>query len=253
MDITEVKSFHKKIALTSIGSTIEVLAQHPLQILKYKIQNGMEINIGRMSIRQLYAGVFTNINVSAGLVSSQYLMYDMYSKQVSKIIKNDIANDYLSSFLCGTTLSTIISPLELYTVQKCKNYNIKSMDIMFDIIQKKKFLHGFTMCASREILFSAGLLVINPTLQNYFSQYLNNGCDTIASSIISGAATSIISHPFDTIKSKQQFEYNQSLYNICKNIKTSELFRGCCFRTVRNIGSFFIIMNSNKLLKQYFI
>lgn len=248
MDISEIESFHKKVILTSIGSTVEVCIQHPLTIIKNEIQNNMTI---KLSVRQLYSGVYTNIGVSAFLVSSQYLLYDFYNNHTKKICNR---SEYISSFACGITLSTIINPLELYTIQKCKQFNQKtSFEVAKCLIQKNKLHHGYSMCASRELLFSAGLLVINPTLKNYLDNNYTSNLNSVGSSILSGTITSILSHPFDTIKSRMQYDLNKNLVDICKEMKVTDLFKGCGFRTTRNIGSFFIIMNTNNLLKQYFI
>lgn len=251
MDISEIESFYKKVALTSIGSTIEVCMQHPLTIIKNKVQNNNNVNLSKLSVRQLYSGVYTNICVFAFLISSQYLLYDFYNNHTKKIFNH---SEYISSFACGITLSTIINPLELYTLQKFKQFNHKtSFEVVKYLIQKNKLHHGYSMCASRELFFSTGLLVINPKLKKYLDNNYNSNLNSAGSSILSGSIISIFSHPFDTIKSRMQFDLNKNIVDICKDMKYIDLFKGCGFRTTRNIGSFFIILNTNNILKQYFM
>ena len=207
MDIQEITNIKNKILLTSIGSTLEVTIQHPLTIIKNKVQNNIDPRT--LHFRQFYAGIYSNIVVSASLVSSQYLLYDLYMNKLN-------LREYNSSILCGITLSTFITPLELYTLQKCKRFNqITSFNLMKELTINKQLLRGYTMCSGRELLFSLGLLVFNPQLKTYFDNNLYNN-SSVYSSITSGVITSVLSHPFDTVKSKMQYNLNDNICNIIK-------------------------------------
>lgn len=248
--MTEVGNLSMKdtIILGSIASTIEAYLQHPLSIIKNSYQYNVPI---RYTPSYLYKGVFIGANCGITMTMMQYGTYSGFYSFFNKYFNNTTSSS-VSSLTSGVVSSIIVSPFELSIILKCKypkqslcdtiNYNIKQNGY-------KSIFRGITNTGIRDSLYVFGFLTLTP----YLEKRINIGhksINSMAASTISGIFSSVISHPFDTLKTIQQFNmYNNINYKEHMNFK--KLYSGCFYRTLRNCTCFFIFNESNKFFINY--
>lgn len=239
--ITDLSYFQASI-LATIGNTIEVYLQHPLNIIKNNSQYGLKQSF---TIRELYRGIFINAGSMSFITATQFMSFSFFSNNLK-------TNSFTSSLLAGACSSIITTPFELGVIQKTKTPCANSYSI-FKSLQSKygnKFItRGFSVCCVRESIYTCGLLSLTPFIEKKLPGQ-NKTRNSLYASCISGAIAGIISHPFDTIKANQQyFLYDKINYKELFTIKN--LSRGIVCRTWRIITTFFIINESNKFFIQY--
>ena len=239
--ITDLTYFQASI-LATIGNTIEVYLQHPLNIIKNNLQYGLK---QQYTFRELYRGIFINAGSMSFITATQFIGYSFFSNKLK-------TNSFTSSLLAGACSSLITTPFELCVIQKTKNPCVNSYSI-FQSLQLQygnKFIaRGFLSCCARESIYTCGLLSLTPFIEKKLPGQ-NKTRNSLYASCISGSIAGIISHPFDTIKANQQYYlYDKINYKELFTIKS--LSRGIVCRTWRIITTFFIINESNKFFIQY--
>ena len=246
-NISQTTPFQNML-LGSIGATIECGLQHPLSIIKNSKQNNVPI---KFNPRFLYRGLFIGGSSASVFTTLQFVSYS----QTYKLFENKLSNNYnslVSSIISGTFISFLIAPIETSIIQKCKYDNMNLNTIMKNNFNKygyKFFCRGLTNTIMRESLFSIGLLSFTPYLEKKINTG-NNVLNSICASTLSGVSSSILSHPFDTIKTKQQYHMYEKI-NYKEMFTIQKLFKGCFFRTFRNSTAFFILNESNKFFINY--
>lgn len=239
--ITDLSYFQTSL-LATVGSTIEVFLQHPLNIIKNNSQYGMKTTF---NIRELYRGTFLNAGSMSAITAVQFSAY-------SFLYNNLNINSFNASLLAGACSSVITTPFELGVIQKTKMPHLKTSEI-FKLQQQKygtKFIfRGFASCCMRESVFTSGLLYLTPLIEKKLP-FGNDTQKSLYASCISGIVSGIITHPFDTIKANQQF-YLYDKINYEKLFKIKNIYRGLLCRTFRLTTTFFIMNQSNKFFIQY--
>ena len=240
-------SLTQNIILGSIGSTIEVFLQHPLSIIKNTKQYNKPIIFNH---RFLYKGVFLSASSASLITSVQYASYAKFYQLFNKNMSNNCSST-LASIMGGISISLFITPFEMGVIQKSKNYKLTTKEIFrknLNVYGSKFLYRGFLNTCGREIIYVFGFLGLTP----YIEQKLNYEIKSINSLIAttsSGILSSIISHPFDTIKTVQQYKmYNPIQYN---KFTLNNLFTGCFYRTLRNCTCYFILNETNKFFIKY--
>ena len=238
--ITDLTYFQASI-LATIGNTIEVYLQHPLNIIKNNSQYGMK---QQYTFRELYRGIFINAGSMSFITATQFMSYSFFSNNLK-------TNSFTSSLLAGACSSLITTPFELCVIQKTKNPNqsgysiFKSLQLQYG---NKFITRGFLACSARESIYTCGLLAFTPFIEKKLP-IQNETQKSLYASCISGSIAGVASHPFDTIKANQQYHYDKINYKELFTIKS--LSRGIVCRTWRIISTFFIINESNKFFIQY--
>lgn len=239
----------QQITIASIGSTIEALTQHPLNIIKNSRQYNIPI---QYNPKFLYKGLMIGTSTAAFITAAQYLSYAKYYNSFNGKLSNK-NNSFVSSGLCGFTMSFIVTPIEMAIIQKCKlpNMNMKKM-IKYNINKNgHKFLYrGFLGTSVRETMYGFGLLSLTPYLENKFSNLQLKNCDSVCAAITSGVILTGVSHPFDTIKTIQQYNMYKKI-DYKKYLTINNLYKGYLFRTLRNSCAFLILNESNKFFSKY--
>jgi len=227
MSIKDLSS-HKVVFLSLIGNSLEVTLQHPLNVLK----NHKQTNICQFhyNFRNLYRGYSFNLYSLNCISLIQYYGYHYLYKET----KNDIFSSLSSGLLSGL----IASPAEFYIINK------KSKETLIECIQRNRitkiYKYGFMNCLLREGIYTSCLLTMTPILEKKI-KYGN-----IISPILSGLTATFLSHPFDSMKSRQQKNNNN-------NIKFECNLKGFGYRSFRMITTFFILNETNKFfIKNYF-
>lgn len=232
MSIKDLNS-NKVILLSLIGNSLEVTLQHPLNVLKnHKQTNQYKFHY---NFHNLYRGYNFNLYSLNCISLIQYYGYNYLYKETQ--------NDVLSSLSAGLLSGLIASPAEYYIINK------KSKETLIESIQRKRitniYKYGLTNCLLREGIYTSCLLTMTPILEKKIKEEeIKYG--NIISPILSGGISSLLSHPFDTIKTIQQKNDNNDIKFECN-------FKGLAYRTLRIITTFFILNETNKFfIKKYF-
>lgn len=241
----------------SFGSTIEVLIQHPLITYKNALQANRKIN---PCMNSIYKGVFINTITMAPLTAVQFSGYGYFYKQFQKhnIIENHESRSMISSIIAGALSGFISGPAELIIVQQQKT-DKPLMPLMKYI--KKKYGYrvipkGTFPCIGREAIYTAGMCSLTPILEErlltscpYFYKK-KSVKSSFTASIGSGLICGTISHPFDTIKTHIQNNPDTNSFKATKTLLHTEgwgsLFKGIVPRSLRIVGTFFIINECNR-------
>lgn len=221
-------SSEQLVYLSIFSNSVETTIQHPLFVLKNRLQYNAPKNVFSIS---LYKGFFFNLYSLNSITVFQYISYGKLYKMTK--------SDYIASLTSGFLSGFIASPFEYCSINKKRN------ESLFNTIKRLRVyrnLHiGLFPTIIRESIYTYGLLTLNPLIE----KKIDNKYKSFYSSIISGIISSVISHPFDTIKTYQQF-HNKNIYP-----NTKILFNGLFLRSIRIINTFFIFDQCNKLYFQY--
>ena len=222
-----------------IGSSIEVMIQHPLVILKNKYQYGSKLDF---NFNFFYKGVFINM-FGLGIITG----YQFY---VYKYLYNINKSDFTSSFLSGLSSGFIASPTEMFIIQKFNYRSFWEMNIK--LIKKhgvlKVYTRGLFHTMMREAIYTSGMLSLTPYIEHKLNKYEHNVKNGLIASILSGIISGTLSHPFDTMKTLRQYHFKNNNY---KRV----YFKGYFPRLIRLIGTYFIINETNQrfyhIIKEY--
>ena len=241
--------------LGSIGSTIEVFIQHPMVVWKNMLQSGKILS---RNPTHYYRGVLTNGFSMFPLTATQFSGTGYFSNKLSnnRYIKSESNQQILASTTAGFLSGIIATPAETIIVQK-QEVKGNFIQISKNIIKKygiKKLYRGFIPCSSRESLYTCGLLTLSPLIENsmvnkYKLFEKKNIYSSMSASIISGLFSGLVTQPFDTIKTHMQanLNNNNNIPQIIRSKGYKALFTGSMPRSLRIIGTFFIINESNKI------
>ena len=239
----------QQITIASIGSTIEALTQHPLNIIKNSKQYNTKI---QWNPRFLYKGLTIGTSTASFITAAQYLSYGKIHNSLSGKL-SERNNSFVSASLCGFSMAFIVNPIEMGIIQQCKYYNLNTRNIIKLNIRQNgyKFLYrGFFATSVRETMYGFGLLALTPYLENKFNDLGLKKCDSACAAITSGIILTTISHPFDTIKTVQQYNMYQKI-DYKKYLTINNLYKGYLFRTLRNSCAFLILNQTNKFFVNY--
>lgn len=233
MLLTDLTEFQNAL-LGGLGSSVETLIQYPLNVIKNKYQYNSKIDL---SPSFLYKGIFINMSSLACITSSQFYFY--------KHFYNYTNNNYLSSFSAGILSSFIASPTELFIIQKFNYKNFR--DMHKTLFNKHGFIkfysRGLGSCMIREGIYTVGMLSLTPYIESKLNENEHNLQNSLIASIYAGFISGTLSHPFDTMKTLKQ-------YNFDKNYKV-KYFKGYVPRLWRIIGTYFIINECNNRLYNF--
>lgn len=246
MDNIKNLNIYQNIFLGSIGGSLDVILQHPMGIIKISQQSKQKI---QFNYKFLYRGSSFALSTVTGITVVQYISYEKYYNLLSKYVSNRNSETF-SSILSGITVSTIVSPIELMITQQTRYYNLKFSDIHkmnYNKYGLKYLYRGYTNLCIRESIFSYGLMSSIGLFENYFEDLKYK---SIVSSVLAGTISSIISQPFDTLKTLQQYYIGKRL-RYRKILTFSGLFTGGWLRLYRNCGFFFILNETNKFFTPY--
>lgn len=242
----------------SVAGIGDVVSTHPIWNIKTLIQTGHNFNdISKMVVQKpslLYNGVITNMSTTLPITTVRVGFSYVFEEIANSYLPNN-NNQYInffSSFSAGSISSFLSSPIELIRTTKLRNEIYKIKDISTNLhnganaynITKSmiteggitSIFKGVQTVSIRDGLYTAGFITGARYLKSLFSDcteypVVNN----TSAYITAGFLTSLINHPFDTIKTNQHLlcadsfllnsPVKSSFLAVCKKIVVE---KGCC-------------------------
>ena len=217
--------------ISGLSGIIEVCASHPLDTIKTKIQDNELKNIKMniyQTIKNIYktnglSGFYTGITSRLIGIIPMRTIYWTSMDYSNKIIENK--NDYIKyifpALFIGTCQTIIDNPIEVIKIKLMTSDDKK--------INYNNLFKGFTPTLTRNIVFC--FFVNNSIRINNENKFMAAG--------IGGLVGSIISHPFDIIKTEMQRcngnKENKNFILLLKNYILNNpklLFKGVCVRSL---------------------
>lgn len=211
------REFLKGMAIgSSIGAT-EAVIDHPFTFVKNRLQQGDSWKKVLSSYRNCLRGFLTNFGSTSLVTACQVSMHKLLSQQQNGTKKADLSLwNIASSFSAGSLSAFIDNPIELIVLHQ-QNTN-KSASTLFNSIKKQHgilgLLRGLTPTMIREGGFASGYLAFMPWLKQKLTAYTKDPILlTLGPGISAGVTASIVTHPFDCIKTKMQANINNPVYS----------------------------------------
>jgi len=208
----------KELALNSViggaTGTIEVLATQPFLYGKNKLQQGQSLKeiIKEVSLhfRMLYRGCGISIVNMAPTTAIQITTHRALHTLFSD---DDLISSTLCSFASGTVSALASTPTELVILHQ-QNNGQSAYQTVRKIVATQPYsvlYRGVTPKAFREGLFTIGFFSLYPSIKNQVHAHVidNNAAAVFIAGASTGLFTSVISHPFDTISTIMQADYER--------------------------------------------
>ena len=187
-----------------LSGIIQTFFGHPFDTLKVLKQNKKFIPI---NFRTLYRGIPYPIIINGISISILFGVNDRYYKKYN--------NYFVSGFFAGLYKTPIVTPFDYYKIQRqCGN----------KITLRQNPFRGVVPTIFRESLGAAV----------YFSSYYylrNKKIHPFISGGLAGCAAWVGTYPIDTIKSRIQYDVNETIINAVRQGYLYKGFRYCMMRS----------------------
>jgi len=253
-------SVSENLAVGSIAGALETCVQMPVLTYKFCLQEGRALPI---SPAGWYRGVAVQAGTVAPITALQFMINGFLQKLVLRGETRNLSDAEVMSTSAGAgAISAIVySPVDLTTIQQQKlslnpHQTIKHVMEQYGV---GGLLRGFTACAWRESIYTAGYLGLSPVVTNHLNEIDKFEERPLAANIIgaclAGTAAALVTHPIDTVKTMVQADIESREYTstrvaaqkLYKNEGFQAFFRGVVPRTVRTCGAFFICTTVREL------
>lgn len=206
-------------AIGAIGGVCEVIVDQPLVYFKNALQQGKQISFNPVVFYRgfgINAGSMapiTAIQVAADGGFKNYFLSNSKEKRTELTPGEKVA----AGFLAGACSAFVSSPAELIMLRQQNSGDSfgKTIKEMVALRGAPGFYRGFTSSAIRDGGFSVGYLaladVVKKELDHKFSpdgQPL--GWTTLTGGVLAGVAAAIFTHPFDTVKTDIQADFQKN-------------------------------------------
>lgn len=257
--IADDKKFPKYIPL-NIKNTV------PLITYKITSQDGRPMP---KNIQGWYRGVVANAGAVAPITAFQMAVNGGLERLIlaGDTSRELQAHEKIGAAMGAGAISSILySPLDLVVIQQQKLAT--SIGGALSAVTKEHgmaaLFRGFTSCAVRESIYTAGYLGVGPvatqhikTMHPFFSE--NEQAARIAGSCFAGTMAAVMTHPVDTAKTCMQGDMASTTYRNARSALgqvysehgIGGLYRGGAARTARICGAFFIVDNVREAAMKY--
>lgn len=243
----------------SASGALEASINHPLWTWKTRAQAGLSFTI-KPSI--IYNGLLTSTYTMAFITGIRVALKDCILNFCDAKKYNRDFSDFFSAYGGGAFSSLITTPLELGLTQKQKtSKSLSWQKTMVSLKHEHSYARWFTglpNISMRDGIYTLGFLYLPNTLLklvwNGDKKYFFDA------TLFSGFLAAITSHPFDTIKTRQQFLAHKTTYpstreiliNTYKDGAMSSLFQGVTLRSLRVISGIIILTYIPENLRENF-
>jgi solute carrier family 25 citrate transporter 1 len=200
------KTIAHAIFAGSVAGAAEVCSTGQiLWSLKTRAQNNRPFTLNPWELaRGMPLNALSMVPITALQVGFNQLIYQVYFQNGSLSDSERIT----TAFTAGVIAASVAGPTEMVMTHHRKDeYFHQAFNNFAQKYSVRTFCTGLTGTAIRDGFFSAAYLAGTPLLYNHIKQY----CDserkaTVLANGTSGVLAAVLSHPFDTIKSRQQSE-----------------------------------------------
>jgi len=246
-------SISENLAVGSFAGALETCLQMPVLTYKFCLQEGRALPA---SPAAWYRGVAVQAGTVAPITALQFMINGFLQKLVLRGETRNLSDVEVMSTAAGAgAISAIVySPVDLTTIQQQKLslnpfHTVKHVTEQYGV---GGLLRGFTACAWRESIYTAGYLGLSPVVTGHLNKIDSFEESPLAANVIgaclAGTAAALITHPIDTVKTMVQADIEGTLYSstraaalkLFKNEGFPAFFRGALPRTLRTCGAFFI-------------
>lgn len=254
------RSYYSKVVLSGvIAGLAEVLVNHPLWVVKTRMQMGSE---SPWRLRGLYRGLFSNITSMVPLIASRLFLANYFQRVLFNDEKLENYQLIVSGLLGGAIPSLVSGPLELIRTKEVEK-NTSFISTIQRITKRRGVValgSGMLGTAARDGLYTAGFFALYPGIRNKMDVCFpeNSSTNALLSKPLAGAVAAFSSQPLDTIKIYQQINCEKtgiSTPQAFKNIMSQHGFRGFFMgatpRIFRVISAITIISTVNEEVIDY--
>lgn len=243
----------ENLAVGSFAGALETCLQMPILTYKFCLQEGRPLP---SSPAAWYRGVAVQAGTVAPITALQFMVNGILQKAVLRGDNRKLTDGEVIGTAAGAgAISAIVySPVDLTTIQQQKlSLNpIRTVKHVISEYGLNGLLRGFSACAVRESIYTAGYLGLSPVVTEHLNKMesfqQNPLMANILGACIAGTTASIITHPADTVKTMVQADIVGAQFasaRLAANMVVhqegiSALFRGFIPRTIRTCGAFFI-------------
>lgn len=260
----------ENLSVGAFGGALETCLQMPILTYKFCVQEGRALPT---SFAGWYRGVFIQASTVAPITALQFMINGLLQRAV--LLRNgdnkhrttlSDRETIATSAAAGAISAIVYTPVDLITIQqqKLSFHPYQTAHYIVNQYGLAGLLRGFSSCAVREALYSAGYLGIAPLLTCYLSQHLFSQQQPslaagIAGASLAGIFVSTLTHPVDTCKTLVQSDLSKRIYPnaiatasiLYRRGGLSSLFVGLIPRVTRICGAFFICMSLRDMAITY--
>jgi len=232
----------------------DVIISHPLFVMKSYLQQGKSI-IWRLS--SLYEGAVLNALSFMPITAIQVSVTNWIEKNIFCNTLN-FTKSILASFLAGTISALISCPVELIMLLQANLHYLgflAAIQLQIHTFGISGLFIGFAATALREGIFSMCFNSIPNKIQQVIKPYCaNENASNIISGLISGSIGTLISQPFDTIKTVQQSSISPlGFFQTAAQLGFQNLFSGLVSRSISVILSITLMNWVKQQLENYIL
>lgn len=188
--------YHKDLIAGCLSGAIEVSVTHPIDNLKVHIQNaqlsGFKGLNNSFKIANMYQGYIPRIMGVMPMRTVFWSAQSFSNSWLEKYNMNKGAKHLVAGWFSGTVQTLVDCPIESLKTRQITNKGITKE------LKLRTLFKGFTPTAIRNAQFCA---VFNYTLHKF---NLDSGHKRFLAGGFAGVTSSVLSHPFDVVKTEMQ-------------------------------------------------
>jgi hypothetical protein len=224
-------SHFQSYSIGAITGLAEVLVTNPFFIMKTNVQQGRLIP---WKLGAMYKGAGANAMgfvpiTSIQVGASQWMDEHLFKGQPNK------TQQFFSAFTAGAMSSVISCPIEkIMTLQNNMPHLSLGQTFKYQLKEQglKGLFSGQMATLLREGSFSVFFLIFTPILKTYLHQCTEHETGSaLMAGIASGVGATLITQPFDTIKTIQQSSASPlGFFKTAQGLGLGDLFKGILSR-----------------------
>ncbi|MES2204028.1 MAG: MC/SLC25 family protein [Pseudomonadota bacterium] len=254
-------TFRQALFSGIVAGIAEVSANHPLWVIKTRIQRNFTPVLQRQG---LYQGLASNMITMVPLIALRISLATSFQNSYAS---NNESKNYslqlvLSALIGGSIPSMLSGPLEFIRTRQV-THGSDFLATYKKLIKKNGYAvlsTGLLGTMARDGIYTCGFFALVPILKKNLDNHFDSDWSaSIASKLLAGAIAAFASQPLDTAKIEQQMnvEYRQiSLTQAAKKIFNAEgiygFFKGSTPRILRVISAVTIISTVNEKMEKNF-
>lgn len=213
-------SAKERAAIGGAAGMSEVFIMQPIVGLKNALQEGRPLP---RSLSHLYRGLGVNVTSMAPITATQFGTLSVSQKLSTSlgVTESSATSKLVCAATAGAVSALVASPAELLVVQQQKSglsLSNQALALLKRYGPGPMLTRGLGLCVGRETIYAGAYLGLYPVLQSYLQsrpefERLGEGSATLMGGLVAGLVGSFFSHPFDTLKTRQQaFMYDRKEY-----------------------------------------